>query len=83
MGELEVLSTIATNAIHHLRAKTLSSGQPFMININGLPKDQCYLEFPDNSIQLVAYQTGKSDFATIKKLSPADSERLKRRIGLV
>lgn len=82
MSELEILGDRATGAVKRLRIKTLSSGQPFMININGLPKYQCYLEYPDNSIQLVTFQKDKNNFLTIKKLSLADSVSLKKRIGL-
>jgi hypothetical protein len=55
MSEIEVLENIATKAVHRLRADTLNSGQPFMINVDELPADQCYLEFPDHSIQLVTF----------------------------
>lgn len=50
MSEIEVLENIATKAVHRLRTKTLTSGQPFMINVKNLPPNQCYLEFPDHTI---------------------------------
>jgi hypothetical protein len=83
MSELEVLENIATTAIHRLREETLTAGQPFMININGLPKDQCYLEYPDRSIKLVTFVKGNHDFLTIKKLSLRDGLRLRKRLGLI
>lgn len=82
MSELEVLENIATKAVHRLRNETLSSGQPFMINVKGLPKNQCYLEFPDDSIQLVTFFKEKSDFIPVKNLSSRDRQRLRKRLGL-
>jgi hypothetical protein len=82
MSEIEVLEDIATKAVHRLRADTLSSGQPFMINVKSLPSNQCYLEFPGHSIQLVTFVQGKNDFIPIRTLRARDRERLKKRLGL-
>ena len=82
MSEIEVLEEVATKAVHRLRVDTLSSGQPFMINVKGLPSNQCYLEFPDHSIQLVTFVQGKNDFIPIRTLRTRDRERLKKRLGL-
>lgn len=82
MSEIEVLEDIATKAVHRLRKETLSSGQPFMINVKNLPPNQCYLEFPDHTIQLVTFVQGKNDFVPIRKLSARDSKRLRGRLGL-
>jgi hypothetical protein len=83
MSELEVLENIATTAVHRLREETLALGQPFMINIDSLPNDQCYLEYPDGSISLVAFVKDKNDFILIKKLSPSDILLLRTGLGLV
>lgn len=83
MSELEVLENIATKAVHRLRIETLSAGHPFMINVNGLPKDQCYLEYPDKSIKLVTFLKGKNDFLPIRKLSAKDGAVLRKHLGLV
>ena len=82
VSELDVLENIATKAVHRLRTETLVSGQPFMINVNGLPANQCYLEFPDHSIELVTFVQEKNDFVTVKKLGAHDRDRLRKRIGL-
>jgi hypothetical protein len=82
MSEIEVLENIATKAVHRLRTETLNAGQPFMINVEGLPANQCYLEFPDHSIQLVTFLQGKNDFIPIKNLSTRDRDRLRKRLGL-
>ncbi|WDF76054.1 hypothetical protein PQ469_19370 [Mucilaginibacter sp. KACC 22773] len=82
MSETEVLENIATNAVRRLRTETLVSGQPFMINVEGLPKNQCYLEYPDQTIQLVTFVQGKNDFIPIKNLGARDRDRLRKRLGL-
>jgi len=82
MSEIESLENIATKAVHRLRTETLVSGQPFMINVKGLPKNQCYLEFPDHTIQLVTFEKEKSDFVVVENLSSKDRERLRKSIGL-
>jgi hypothetical protein len=82
MSEIEVLENIATKAVHRLRTDTLEAGQPFMINVDDLPANQCYLEFPDRSIQLVTFLQEKNDFIVVRNLSGRDAERLRTRIGL-
>lgn len=82
MSEIEALEDIATKAVHRLRAETLKSGQPFMINEKKLPSNQCYLEFPDHSIQLVTFLQEKNDFVTVRKLRTRDRDRLRKRLGL-
>ena len=83
MSELEILENIATTAVHRLRQETLIAGQPFMINISDLPKNQCYLEYPDKSIVLVTFIKDKNEFLPIKKLSSLENTRLRKRIGLL
>lgn len=82
MSEIELLEDIATKAVHRLRTETLFAGEPFMINIKGLPPNQCYLEFPDQSIQLVTFVQDKNDFVSIRKLNTRDRDRLRKRLGL-
>ena len=82
MSEIEALENIAKKAVNRLRTETLMSGQPFMINVKGLPTNQCYLEFPDETIQLVTFDQGKNDFITIRNLQARDRDRLRKRLGL-
>jgi len=82
MSELEVLENVGTSAVHRLREKVLASGQSFMINVEGLPKGQCYIEYPDGEIQLVVLQDGQNDFTLIKELSLPEAELLKKQVGL-
>lgn len=82
MSEIKVLENIAIKAVHRLRKETLTSGQPFMINAKDLPPGQCYLEFPDHSIQLVTFVKEKNDFIPVRSLRARDRERLRKRLGL-
>ena len=82
MSEIEALENIAINAVQRLRLETLSSGQPFMINLKKLPPNQCYLEFPDHTIQRVTFVQEKNDFVPVRKLRARDSQRLRKRLSL-
>ena len=83
MSELEVLEAIATTAVQRLRTETLTAGQPFMINMNNLPENQCYLEYQDGSIELVNFIKGKNEFSFVKELSESERLCLKQSIGLM
>ena len=50
-----------------------------MINSKELPSNQCYLEYPDGSIQLVALYENKQDFEFIRELSPQESRQLRTK----
>ena len=56
-------------AIQILRRNKLAHGHPFMINSYKLPEDQCYLEYPNGSIQVVTICRNKKDFEVIRELS--------------
>lgn len=56
-------------AVQQLRKKNHSKGHPFMINTPSLPIGQCYLEFPDGTIQLVRINRSKKDFEAVRELS--------------
>lgn len=81
VGEISELTKVASSAILRLRERTLKSGQPFMINTNDLPKNQCYLEFPDHKIQLVSYDKTKN-FIPIRTLSEDQSIELRRNLSI-
>ncbi|RYU90858.1 hypothetical protein EWM62_09465 [Mucilaginibacter terrigena] len=83
MSEIKDLESIATKAVHRLRQETLTSGQPFMINVSSLPENQCYFEYPDKSIKLVMFLKEKKDFSPLKNLTSRDRDRLRKRLGLV
>ena len=52
-------------ALQLLSKAHFEEGHPFMINADKLPADQCYLEFPDGTIQLVTISRRKQDFEVV------------------
>lgn len=69
-------------AIRLLRKSKLNRGLPFMINSRLLPTNQCYLEQPDGSIQLVSLSRNKNDFEVLKELDPEEGNKLRKRYKL-
>ena len=69
-------------AVKELRLKKLQSGHPFMINSKDLPSNQCYLEYPDGSIQLVTIQKAARDFTIIKTLSQEEINIIRLKYNL-
>lgn len=82
MNQVIEMENVGTAAVKRLRVKTLQNGHPFMINSNDLPSSQCYLEYPDGSISLVAISKSRIDFAFIRKLSFTESNLIKRMFNL-
>ncbi|OOQ56998.1 hypothetical protein [Mucilaginibacter pedocola] len=81
-SEIEELESVAIKAVLRLREETLLSGEPFMLNVEGLPSEQCYFEYPDGTIKLVAYLPGMNDFSVIQELTAKESYKLRQDIGL-
>ncbi|WP_158796645.1 hypothetical protein [Pedobacter sp. L105] len=80
--EISELKNVASSAILRLRGRTLKSGQPFMINTNDLPKNQCYLEFPDRKIQLVrAVWFGNNQGNGIYSIAIFPTENIDYQVG--
>jgi hypothetical protein len=69
-------------AVKILRQSKLNRGFPFMINSNMLPPNQCYLEHPDGSIQLVTLSRKKNDFEVIKELDAEEGNLLRKKYKL-
>jgi len=81
MTTLQSIERIGNEAVQKLRLQKLRNGQPFMINSKDLVSNQCYLEYPDGTIQLVFLKTGAREFSVIRMLSPAEAEALRKRCG--
>lgn len=79
---LQNIERRGTAAVKRLRGQKLAAGLPFMINSKELPSGQCYLEYPDGPIQLVALSKGARDFVVIRDLSPQEARRLRIKYGL-
>lgn len=69
-------------ALQDLRKNKLKQGHPFMINSGKLPVGQCYLEFPDGTIQLVTLSRTRIDFEVIRKLSVKEQITLRKTLQL-
>jgi hypothetical protein len=83
MSPLQNIERKGTAAVKRLRKQNLADGLPFMINSNDLPPGQCYLEYPDGSIQLVTLAQNKRDFVLIQELSSQESTALRHRFNLI
>lgn len=79
---LQRIERRGTAAVKRLRRQKLANGFPFMINANDLPPRQCYLEYPDGSMQLVSLAENGRDFDPIRALSPQETAQLRRRFNL-
>lgn len=82
MTALQMIGKTGNEAVQKLRLQKLQSGYPFMINSKDLEPNQCYLEYPDGSIQLVFLKNAAREFTVIKTLSPSDEQSLRRKYGL-
>ncbi len=82
MNELAVIENLAATAIYRLRQDTLGAGEPFMINVEGLPKNHCYLEYPNGCIELVAFDHHTNEFLPVKALTSNEILQLKKQLGL-
>jgi hypothetical protein len=68
-------------ALRELRKNKLAAGHPFMINSHKLPSDQCYLEFPEGTFQLVTICRIENDFKVVRKLSKKEQSALKKLLA--
>lgn len=82
MTALQTIGKIGNEAVQKLRLQKLHSGHPFMINSKDLEPNQCYLEFPDGSIQLVFLKNAAKEFTVIRMLSTSEELTLRRKYGL-
>ncbi len=82
MSTLQNIEKKGTAAVMRLRSQKLAKGLPFMINSKELPTTQCYLEYPNGSIQLVTLSKNAQDYDVIRELSLQEMERLRVRFKL-
>lgn len=82
MTALQIIEKKGNDAVQRLRLQKLRSGRPFMINAKDLESNQCYLEYPDGSIQLVFLKDAAREFTVIRTLSPSEEESLRNRYVL-
>lgn len=82
MKNIKEIENLGTNAVKKLRQKRLNQGEFFMINLNSLPADHCYLEFPEGNIKLVIYESGAKDFTILRELDTEESSYLRKKLNL-
>ncbi len=76
--EVTLLEKIGNDAVKQLRHNKHSLGLPFMINAEELADNECYLEYPDGKIKLVALRTNSDrDFTIIRELSLIEAMRIR------
>ncbi len=82
MLTLQNIGKKGTAAVKRLRSQKLAKGLPFMINSKELPSTQCYLEYPNGSIQLVTLSKNVRDFDVIRELSFEETGLLRAKFKL-
>jgi hypothetical protein len=82
MTALQIIEKKGNDAVQRLRLQKLRSGHPFMINAKDLESNQCYLEYPDGSIQLVYLKDSAREFTVIRTLSSSEEAALRSSYGL-
>jgi hypothetical protein len=82
MKNIEELEMLGMNAVKKLRRTRLSRGDFFMINLNSLPDDHCYLEYPGGVIKLAIYESGAKNFTIVCELATEESLELLKKFNL-
>lgn len=66
--------------VRKLRDQKLRDGLPFMINVNELSSNQCYLEYPDGIIKLVSVNSSSREINVLRELNTSDANRLRKQL---
>lgn len=82
MGTIEELKAISGTVVRRLRRKKLDNGKPFLIWSNTLPKNQSYLEYPDNSIKIVTVSSNLRSFTVIEELTNGQAQAIRQELNL-
>ena len=80
--KIKQLEKSGLKAIKILRESKFRSGLPFMINSKELPSDQCYLEYPDGSIELVTLSRKDNDFKVMAEFSSEQGKTIRKKFKL-
>jgi hydrogenase maturation factor HypF (carbamoyltransferase family) len=81
MTALQTIEKTGNEAVQKLRVQKLRTNHPFMINSKDLEPNQCYLEYPNGSIQLVFLKNAAREFTVIRTLSTSEEQALRRKYG--
>jgi hypothetical protein len=80
MSTLEITGKKGTYGVRKLREHKLKMGLPFMINVKELSSNQCYLEYPNGSIQLVSVLHASRNINVVRELSSTEATQLRERL---
>lgn len=69
-------------AVRLLRKRTHEQGHPFMINTSTLPTNECYLEYPDGTLQHVRLNRSINDFEAVRELSLEEQDLARKKLGI-
>ena len=83
MTRLEFIRQAGERAVNELRIRNLRSGIPFMISSSELPPNQCYLEFPDESISIAQVKEDGKGFFIIRKLNTDELVLVRNQFDLM
>ncbi len=79
---IKQLERRAVEEVRKLRVRKLKNGMPFMINSSELPSTQCYLEYPNGTINIVTICHKNYDFKVIKELTFEEANSLRKKYNL-
>lgn len=83
MGTIEELKEISGTVVRRLRKQKLDKGKTFMIWSSALPKNQSYLEYPDNSIKIVSVAPDHRSFTVIRELTRQQAQSIRKKHKLI
>lgn len=79
MTTIETTGFIGTKAVKKLREQKLKNGLAFMINVQELASNHCYLEYPNGIIKLVKVEHGSKEILEIRELTSDEADKLRKR----
>lgn len=82
MGTIEELRQIGGTVVRRLRKQKLQKGMPFLIWSNKLPKDQSYLEYPDQTIKIVTVAPNLKSFTVVRELTANQAKSIRQELNL-
>ncbi|TAE14340.1 MAG: hypothetical protein EAY72_07380 [Bacteroidetes bacterium] len=80
MMALESIALRGTAGVKVLREQKLKSGLPFMINVEELESNQCYLEYPNGVIKLFYVEQGNKEMNFLRELTAFEASELRRQL---
>lgn len=79
MSTIQITGRKGTIAVKKLREQKLKNGLPFMINVAELSTNECYLEYPNGSIQLITVAHSTREISVLRELTSKEANTLRQR----